>query len=481
MSICEGSVADGVSHLLDSNREFVFGIRGHRGQDHWSKVKENAIQDGGHRILPSYVLCPCPKLPIIILLTAAVAEWVVCASHQGEPGSIPGRVTPGFSNVRIVPEDAAGRRVSLEISLIPRPFILTGIEPMTFPVGVQTRSNRWQPQVRQCHVLATLIEESERCLLEQYVSGLPDGARVVAVVGRFRDALCLVHGLQGRRQDVAATVAMRYSWSHEHCSCLLLLDADRQAGGTLRSQAGKCSVQRHSHAVLYVRRLVRGVDEFESQSALGHVVCVQGLLCHDPNVAPARHVEQACVAEYHLRVLPEVHAARQEHCTPVQSLVFNGDRALVRVAVSPSSLRTCLASNFPLLPPIVAPTCQSLWELLRFPSSRDHMRWAAVPCWVPRSKCLCHFFSLPASDQAMGWTLKWVRWLARDANQRARNTAPSSSLFVSNRHCNIRTIVQCQSVDPHYLRLHPRALTANPTDHIIDLIQNPVGIFPTFL
>ncbi|KAJ8878373.1 hypothetical protein PR048_018950 [Dryococelus australis] len=36
-----------------------------------------------------------------------------------EPGSIPGGVAPGFSHVRIVPEDAAGRRVSSGISLFP--------------------------------------------------------------------------------------------------------------------------------------------------------------------------------------------------------------------------------------------------------------------------------------------------------------------------------------------------------------------------
>ncbi|KAJ8866814.1 hypothetical protein PR048_032675 [Dryococelus australis] len=44
-------------------------------------------------------------------------------SHQGEPGSIPGRVTPGFSHVRIVPDDAAGRWVFSGISRSHRPSI----------------------------------------------------------------------------------------------------------------------------------------------------------------------------------------------------------------------------------------------------------------------------------------------------------------------------------------------------------------------
>ncbi|KAJ8874882.1 hypothetical protein PR048_022772 [Dryococelus australis] len=44
------------------------------------------------------------------------------ASHQGEPGSIPGRVTPEFSYMGIVPVDATGGRVFSGISRFPRPF-----------------------------------------------------------------------------------------------------------------------------------------------------------------------------------------------------------------------------------------------------------------------------------------------------------------------------------------------------------------------
>ncbi|KAJ8876730.1 hypothetical protein PR048_021177 [Dryococelus australis] len=54
------------------------------------------------------------------------------ASHKGEPVTIPGRVTPGFSHVRIVPDDATGRRVFSGISRFPavsfrRCSILTSI------------------------------------------------------------------------------------------------------------------------------------------------------------------------------------------------------------------------------------------------------------------------------------------------------------------------------------------------------------------
>ncbi|KAJ8898165.1 hypothetical protein PR048_003525 [Dryococelus australis] len=43
-------------------------------------------------------------------------------SQQGKPGSIPGRATPGFSQVRIVPDDASGRRGLLEDLPLPPPL-----------------------------------------------------------------------------------------------------------------------------------------------------------------------------------------------------------------------------------------------------------------------------------------------------------------------------------------------------------------------
>ncbi|KAJ8870298.1 hypothetical protein PR048_029319, partial [Dryococelus australis] len=67
------------------------------------------------------------KLATLILFLA-VKEFQpstisTLASHQGEPGSIPGRVT-GLSQVGIVPDDAAGRRAFSGISRFPRPFTL---------------------------------------------------------------------------------------------------------------------------------------------------------------------------------------------------------------------------------------------------------------------------------------------------------------------------------------------------------------------
>ncbi|KAJ8872690.1 hypothetical protein PR048_026303 [Dryococelus australis] len=57
------------------------------------------------------VLYDRPLLPVSLL-----------APHQGEPGSIPGRVTTGFSHVGIVLDDAVCRRVFSEVSRFPPPF-----------------------------------------------------------------------------------------------------------------------------------------------------------------------------------------------------------------------------------------------------------------------------------------------------------------------------------------------------------------------
>ncbi|KAJ8891873.1 hypothetical protein PR048_004428 [Dryococelus australis] len=68
----------------------------------------------------------------ITLATKRKGPWVLgprwravslLASHQCETGSVPGRVTPEFSHLGIVPDNAADRRVFSGISRFPRPFI----------------------------------------------------------------------------------------------------------------------------------------------------------------------------------------------------------------------------------------------------------------------------------------------------------------------------------------------------------------------
>ncbi|KAJ8883041.1 hypothetical protein PR048_014880 [Dryococelus australis] len=57
-------------------------------------------------------------------LPTRLAKTALITSHQGEPGPIPGRVTPRFSQVGIVPDDVAGGPDFSGISRFPRLFIL---------------------------------------------------------------------------------------------------------------------------------------------------------------------------------------------------------------------------------------------------------------------------------------------------------------------------------------------------------------------
>ncbi|KAJ8873746.1 hypothetical protein PR048_024580 [Dryococelus australis] len=57
------------------------------------------------------------------ILQLSVDKIGLLAPHQGQPGSIPGRLTTGFSPVRIVPDDTACRRVFSGISRFSHLFI----------------------------------------------------------------------------------------------------------------------------------------------------------------------------------------------------------------------------------------------------------------------------------------------------------------------------------------------------------------------
>ncbi|KAJ8882943.1 hypothetical protein PR048_014782 [Dryococelus australis] len=56
-------------------------------------------------------------------LRSGLAGTILLASHLCEPGSISCGIAPGFSHIRIVPDDAASRRVISGISGFPRHFI----------------------------------------------------------------------------------------------------------------------------------------------------------------------------------------------------------------------------------------------------------------------------------------------------------------------------------------------------------------------
>ncbi|KAJ8883255.1 hypothetical protein PR048_015097 [Dryococelus australis] len=76
---------------------------------------------------------------ISICLTQALAVWKyiairLLAFHLEEPGSIPGRVAPKFSHMKIVLDAAAGRRAFSGISRFPHP---TPHSPHCIPIGSQ--------------------------------------------------------------------------------------------------------------------------------------------------------------------------------------------------------------------------------------------------------------------------------------------------------------------------------------------------------
>ncbi|KAJ8870887.1 hypothetical protein PR048_027188 [Dryococelus australis] len=83
----------------------------------------------GDRVGNSFLLTILSHAPNDSVTTVSrTSQWRrnpvrLLASHQGEPGSIPGQATTEFSQVGIVPDDAAGRWVFSGISLFPRPFI----------------------------------------------------------------------------------------------------------------------------------------------------------------------------------------------------------------------------------------------------------------------------------------------------------------------------------------------------------------------
>ncbi|KAJ8889275.1 hypothetical protein PR048_008773 [Dryococelus australis] len=86
------------------------------------------------------------------------------ASHQGEPGSIPGRVT-GFSQVGIVSDDAVGRRVFSGISRFPAPSFrrrsiitlntLTGSRDL----AVKSRPNLFSHRLDTCETIIRTCTE----------------------------------------------------------------------------------------------------------------------------------------------------------------------------------------------------------------------------------------------------------------------------------------------------------------------------------
>ncbi|KAJ8898523.1 hypothetical protein PR048_003883 [Dryococelus australis] len=102
------------------------------------------------------------------------------ASHQGEPGSIPGRVT-GFSRVGIVPDDAVGQRISHFL----RPFI---------PVPLHTHFNHPRSLVRTAQI-SSLTPRLVYSITRQFRTNLVVDANVIRVCQPITDVQCLAQPL----------------------------------------------------------------------------------------------------------------------------------------------------------------------------------------------------------------------------------------------------------------------------------------------
>ncbi|KAJ8886673.1 hypothetical protein PR048_012885 [Dryococelus australis] len=83
----------------------------------FNHVTANYVQSQNHpfdvdvkRSGQGYPITPCLKISALKKCSP---------THQDEPGSIPGQITPGFSQVEIVPDDAAGQRIYSGISHFP--------------------------------------------------------------------------------------------------------------------------------------------------------------------------------------------------------------------------------------------------------------------------------------------------------------------------------------------------------------------------
>ncbi|KAJ8871261.1 hypothetical protein PR048_027567 [Dryococelus australis] len=85
------------------------------------RVIRPGIEPGSPRLGGEQANCS----PVLDLRWQRLQLRLACSLHQGEPGSILGRVTLEFSHVGIVPEDATGRHVFSEIS---RDLIILGIK-----------------------------------------------------------------------------------------------------------------------------------------------------------------------------------------------------------------------------------------------------------------------------------------------------------------------------------------------------------------
>ncbi|KAJ8874885.1 hypothetical protein PR048_022775 [Dryococelus australis] len=106
-------------------------------------------------------------------------------AHRDGLGSTPGRVTPGFSHVGIVPYDAADRRVFSGISHFPRPFV-----PALLHTYLVSPSSDLKTTMLRAAQISSLAHWSTR---SYHVAREMPGSRARKVVEVGGDALTLIN------------------------------------------------------------------------------------------------------------------------------------------------------------------------------------------------------------------------------------------------------------------------------------------------
>ncbi|KAJ8887757.1 hypothetical protein PR048_013975 [Dryococelus australis] len=150
-------------------------------KDLTNEIKQRQFSDFA-RSLQSSSCVPHDALPAVI--AGNFTSWGcggvavrLLASHEGEPGSIPGRVTPGFPQVGILPDDAVGWWVFSGISRFPHPCILALLHfhLISRSSALKTSMLRSAQTFQLCSSLCHTTKPTERMYMQEVWGSMAGG------------------------------------------------------------------------------------------------------------------------------------------------------------------------------------------------------------------------------------------------------------------------------------------------------------------
>ncbi|KAJ8879670.1 hypothetical protein PR048_020278 [Dryococelus australis] len=168
-----------------------------------------------------------------------VVQWFrLFASHQDEPGSIPGGFAPRFSRVGIMPDDAAGGWVSLGISCFPNPFILALLHNYMSPPSlavktsisrrdrlsdIQEANGHYINDYEDSHMLCMMIMD---CTATSNTLAQEFRHTLMTTTAHESPVAAMVHGMSGLNRHMSCHSLLRWialvravsRWSH---TCLV--------------------------------------------------------------------------------------------------------------------------------------------------------------------------------------------------------------------------------------------------------------------